>query len=140
MAQIPKSIQPGEEIPSLVKLMTFEKMSQPLMAGGNPIHWDDEYARNAGLPAPIATGMMSAAYLSQMLTQCFGLDWVQGGQLSFSFIRPVFAGDTLTCRGQVKERTAEGAKANLLMEVWCENQHGEKVTVGEAVLSISTGA
>ena len=137
MAQIPGAIQPGEEIPTLVKQMTIEKMGQPLMAGGNPIHSDDEYARKAGLPAPIAAGMMSAAYLSQMLTEYFGLDWVKGGNLSFTFIRPVFAGDTLTCRGQVKERTADGSKADLALEVWCENQHGEKVTVGEAALSIS---
>lgn len=80
--------------------------------------------------------MMSAAYLSQMLTEHFGLDWVRGGQLSFTFVKPVFAGDTLTCRGRVKDRTVEGAKDNLLLEVWCENQHGEKVTVGEAALTV----
>lgn len=103
-------------------------------------HYDDEYAKKVGLPAPIATGMMSAAYLSQMLTEYFGLDWIKGGKLSFTFIRPVYTGDTLTCRGLVKERTSEGSKADLTLEVWCENQDGEKVTVGEAALSISAAA
>jgi acyl dehydratase len=139
MTQSPKTIQQGEEIPSFIKQMKVENMGQPLMAGDNPIHWDDAYAKKAGLPAPIATGMMSTAYLSQMLTEYFGLDWVKGGRLSFSFIKPVFVEDTLTCRGWIKERAGEGSKANLTLEVWVENQHGEKVTVGEAALSISTG-
>ena len=139
MAQNPRVIQAGEEISFLVKQMTIKKMSQPLMAGGNPIHWDDEYAKKSGLPAPIATGMMSTAFLSQMLTKYFGLDWVKGGRLSFTFVKPVFAGDTLTCRGLVKERTTEGSQANLVLVVWCENQHREKVTVGEAAVSVSVG-
>ena len=38
----------GQEIEPIVKHMTIERMSRPLMAGGNPIHHDPAFAENAG--------------------------------------------------------------------------------------------
>ena len=41
-------------------------------------------------------------------------------------------GDTVTARGVVRERTEEDDRVKLLLDVWLENQRGDKVLVGNA--------
>ena len=50
---------------------------------------------------------------------------------------PTFAiwsrvGDRLTVHGVVKERVAEAAGTRVVVEVWCENQDGDKTAVDTA--------
>jgi len=127
----------GYELPPVVKKMTLETMKAPLMSGGNPIHYDEAFARQAGLPAPIATGMISSGYLSQLLAAFFGAHWLKGARMAVTYIAPVYAGDTVTARAVVKERAPEGLGTRLTLEIWCENQRGEKVTVGTASILVS---
>jgi acyl dehydratase len=49
-----------------------------------------------------------------------------------TFIKPVLAGDRLTVHGVVKEKRPDGGRTRVVVEVWCENQHGEKTAVGTA--------
>ena len=120
----------GQEIEPIVKHMTIERMSRPLMAGGNPIHHDPTFAKNAGLPAPIATGVMSSAFLSEMLTKAFGIDWLRSGSIDVKFIRPIYAGDTVTARGRITGKNQSSTGVRLALDIWCETQRGWPVTVG----------
>ena len=122
----------GQEIEPTVKRMTLARMSRPLMAGGNPIHDDPVFARNAGLPAPIATGVLSSAFLSEMLTKAFGIEWMRSGSIDVKFIRPIYAGDTVTARGRITGRSETSTGVRIALEIWCETQRGELVTVGTA--------
>jgi acyl dehydratase len=130
-----KHLHVGATLSPIIKNVTLEKMSQPLMALKNPLHYDQAFSEQNGLRAPIAAGMMSCAYLSEMLVNAFGTAWFNGSQFKTTFIQPVFAGDTVTARGVVRtvESTAQGK--TVTVDVWCENQRGEKVTVGEAVIT-----
>ena len=132
----PQHVQIGDTLPSITKNVSLEKMSQPLMALKNPLHYDQAFSAQNGLRAPIAAGMMSCAYLSEMLTKSFGAAWLNGSQFNTTFIQPVFAGDTVTAKGVVRtvETTPPGKRVTV--DVWCENQTGEKVTVGEAIITI----
>jgi acyl dehydratase len=76
--------------------------------------------------------MMSTAYVSEMMTRLLGAGFVKGGTLSMAFIKPVYAGDRLTVPGVVKETRPEGAGTRVVVEVWCQNQHGEKTAAGTA--------
>jgi acyl dehydratase len=122
----------GQEIAPAVKQLTLERMSRPLMTGSNPIHYDPAFARNAGLPAPIATGVMSSAFLSEMLTNAFGVEWIRGGSMDVKFIRPIYAGDTVTARGRITGKSATSTGMRIALDIWCETQRGEPVTVGTA--------
>jgi acyl dehydratase len=122
----------GQEIEPIVKHMTIERMSRPLMAGGNPIHYDPVFAKNAGLPAPIATGVMSSAFLSEMLTKAFGIDWIRSGAIDVKFIRPIYAGDTVTVRGRISSKRETSTGVHIALEIWCATQRGEPVTIGSA--------
>jgi acyl dehydratase len=122
----------GQELEAVVKHMRLEKMSRPLMSGGNPIHFDPEFAKKAGLPAPIATGVMSSAYVCEMLARAFGIEWIRSGSLDLKFIRPIYAGDTVTARGRVTAKMETSTGVRMSLDVWCETQRGEPVTVGTA--------
>lgn len=127
-----KQLEAGQDLPTLRKEMTLEKMSLPVWSAGNRIHYDPDFARAQGLPGPIATGEMSTAYLSELLTRVFGADWVRGGRMHMKFVKPIFAGDTVTVRGRITGRTPTHGGTRFDAEVWCENQQGQTVTVAEA--------
>jgi acyl dehydratase len=122
----------GQEIPPVVKQMTLERMSHPLMSGSNPIHYDPVFAQHAGLPAPIATGVMSSAFLSEMLTAAFGVNWLRSGSMDVKFIRSIYADDTVTARGRISDKRATSTGRRIALEIWCETQRGGLVTVGTA--------
>ena len=128
----------GSVLPDLRK-PPITKMQLVRYAGAsgdyNLIHTDDETARTVGLDGVIAHGMLSMAFLGEYLCWLAGPDSVR--QLSVRFVEMVRPGDTLTCRGRVKERSSGNAGSRLQLDVWAENQRAVRVTVGEAEVEIT---
>jgi acyl dehydratase len=58
-------------------------------------------------------------------------------ETSMAFVKPVYAGDRLTAHGVVKDRQNENGATRVVVEVWVENQHGEKTAVGHATGLVS---
>jgi 3-hydroxybutyryl-CoA dehydratase len=127
-----KSMEVGQALPPVQKEVTFENIRLFSMWSNRNIHTDWEVATKGGFPAPIAQGLMSHAYLCEMLTQFFGKNWLQGGKIEVKFIRYTLPGDVVTARGVVRERIEEGAAVRFKCEVWCESLSGEKTVVGTA--------
>ena len=127
-----KSMEIGQELPPLQKEITFEDIRLFSMWSNRNIHTDWEVAKKGGLPAPIAQGLMSHAYLCEMLTRFFGRNWLQGGKLSIKFIRYTLPGDVITAKGVITEKTEEGSALRFNCDVWCESLSGEKPVVGSA--------
>jgi acyl dehydratase len=123
---------PGTSLPPLAKEITQRKID--VYSGVKPysIHTDEAWAKRKGFKAPLAQAMMSTAYVSELMTRFLGAGFVQGGRMSMVFIKPVYVGDRLTVHGVVKERRAEGDATRVEVEVWCENQDGDKTAVGTA--------
>ena len=130
--QTAESIKVGDKLPPLNKPISQRQIDCYSGVRPHSIHTDPEWARKKGFAAPLAQGMMSTAYVSQMMVQFLGEGFVKGGKMSVAFIKPVLAGDTLTMRGEVKSKAAEGANTRVTVELWCENQHGVKTMVGTA--------
>lgn len=128
---------PRGELTPLVRAITQERITaySEDMANsrlGRSIHLHQEVARAAGFPTTLAPGLMSADYISELMTGLLGEGWLIGGRLDLSFRRPVLCGDTLTANGRLVERVDEGSFLRHVYQVWCENQRGEVVTVGTA--------
>jgi acyl dehydratase len=121
----------GAVLPALSKNMTFEQMTI-FSFGTRSIHTDRDAAVESGLEGPIAQGLMSTCYLSEMLVNFFGAEWFESGWTSHAFIKPVSAGDTITVHGKIQERRDEAAGTRVVLEVWCRNQVGDLTTVGTA--------
>lgn len=130
----------GQDLPALSKEMTLDKMSLPIWSAGNRIHYDPEFARAQGLPGPIATGEMTTAYLSELLTRVFGAAWVRGGRLNMKFIHPTYAGDTVRVHGRVTKKTSLAGGTEFELDVWCENQTGQILTAAQAGVVIPNDA
>jgi acyl dehydratase len=119
----------GDVISLKERVITQEKMSAYSGPGKN-IHTDDEEARKVGLPGTIAQGLMFVNYISEMLARTFGGKWLEGGELTVSFRKIVRPGDTIRTLGKVKNV----GNGKITLNVWCENEKGEIVVEGEAIV------
>jgi acyl dehydratase len=125
------SVAIGATLPVLTKNVTFEQMTV-FSFGTRSIHTDRDSALEGGLEGPIAQGLMSTCYLSEMLVNFFGAEWFESGWTSHAFIKPVSVGDTITVHGRVQEKRADANGTRLLLDLWCTNQKGDMTTVGRA--------
>ena len=130
MAVAGKDIAVGFELPPYNRTVTMPMMVA--MSGDNPIHWDEELSKQEGLKTAIATGMINTGWLSHMLMEFFGEDWVVSGQIKNVYVAQVFEHDVVTSRAVVKGKNQEPGGTRVVMDAWCENQKGEKVTAGKA--------
>ena len=122
----------GQELPRLVKEIPQRKIDAYSGVRPSSIHSDEAWARKKGFPAPLAQAMMSTAYVSELMTRFVGAGFVKGGTMSMTFVKPVYAGDRLSVHGVVKEKRVEGDRTRVIVEVWCENQTGQKTAIGTA--------
>lgn len=84
----------------------------------NPVHMDEEYARNSRFKKRIAHGMLSASYFSSLFgTKLPGEGCVYVSQ-SLNFKRPVYLGDTVTARVIVKSVNID--KKRVFFETICK--------------------
>ena len=122
----------GQELPALVKNLSQRRIDAYSGVKPRSIHSDDAWARQKGFRTCLAQGMMSTAYVSQMMVKLLGPSFAKGGTLSMAFVKPVYADDRLTVHGVVKEKRPENGATRVVVEVWVENQHGDKTAVGHA--------
>ena len=102
--------------------------SPPRRAQRVNIHTDDYAARKAGYRAPIAAGEQTYALMANFILDSFGAEFLRGGRLEAALVKPVFYGDKLTMRARIIEASGTA----LQLEVWTENDRGERVLTGTA--------
>lgn len=127
----------GRVLPSLDKDVSQRRID--VYSGVKPrsIHSDEAWARQKGFRGCLAQGMMSTAYVSQMMVKLLGPGFARGGTMSMAFVKPVYAGDRLSVHGIIKDKQPDNGATRVVVEVWVENQHGEKTAVGHATGLVS---
>jgi len=92
-----------------------------------------------GLPGCVIQGYFKCGMLGRMLT-----DWLgERGTLkkiAVSYRGMDFPGDTLTCCGKVTNKYVQEDENYIELEIWTENQRGEKTTPGTAVVTAPSSA
>jgi acyl dehydratase len=121
-----ESVQVGDSLPPLAKKVTVEQIRRYAQASGdhNPIHVDEAFARAAGLPGVIAHGMLTMAFVNQMVTDWLG-DRRCVRSLRGRFSGMVLPGDEVTCRGSVVAR--DPSTRRVTVQLTAHNQRGEAV-------------
>lgn len=66
-----------------------------LTGDNNPIHLDDEYAKNTIFKKRIAHGMLVASYFSKMIAHTYPGEGSIYVSQSFEFLKPCYINDTL---------------------------------------------
>lgn len=132
-----ESVRVGEELSTLVK-PPVDRVQLARYAGAsgdfNPVHVDEAFARAQGMPSVYAPGMLVMGMLGQLLS-----DWSRGAQLrrySVRFIKMVWPGDTLTCKGRVSDRWGTEGRYFAEVDLWAENQKGELVMKGQSAVQM----
>ncbi|HET7753180.1 MAG TPA: MaoC/PaaZ C-terminal domain-containing protein [Anaeromyxobacteraceae bacterium] len=127
-----EAVKVGDELPPLVK-PPVDRVQIARYAGAsfdfNPLSVDEHHARNSGFPAPHVPATLVMGFLAEL-----AVDWLRGARIrrfSARFVKIVFPGDVLTCRGRVVDRRFEpNGVYTVDIEVWAENQRGELATRG----------
>jgi acyl dehydratase len=133
-----EKVELGTRLPDVVRNISQDIIERFAVASFdyNPIHIDPEWKRKMDLPggkSTIAHGQMTMSFMASVLT-----DWATpaGGRVSkidAKYIKPVLPGDVITSGGVVTEKHFHGPGKNfVVVEIYAQNQNGEKVAVGEA--------
>lgn len=94
----------------------------------NPIHHDQTFAEQAGLPTVFAHGMLNAGFLGKCVADYVGRENLR--RFKVRFATRVWPGDTITCRGSVTRKYTADGKHYIEGEVVAANQKGETAVQG----------
>ena len=129
-------------IPSVTKSITQVKINQFESCGileRENIHNSTELAqRRLGTTYTLASGRMSVAFASESLRKFFGSDvFNHTGTVNLKFLRPVKEGDTITVGGSVNSRQEVENGTMVIVDLYCENQNGDKTAIGQGTAIVS---
>lgn len=99
----------------------------------NPVHVNEDYAKNTFFKTRIAHGMLSAGFISNVLGNHLPGPGSIYIRQELNFLAPVRIGDTITAIVEVIDIMAE--KNRIKLKTRCINQKGTVVIDGEATLS-----
>ncbi len=133
-----ENIAVGSVLPKLDK-PAINRTTLGLFAGAsgdhNPIHIDIDFAKKAGMPDVFAHGMLSMAYLAQLLTNWVPQSSIKSYGVRFGSITHL--GDEISCQGQVKEIFEKDGEQLARLELAATNQDGDVKLAGTAVVAIA---
>lgn len=106
----------------------------------NPLHVDPEFAKTTRYGGTIAHGMLSLAFIQELMVRTFGKDWIESGVIEVSFMEPVRPGESVTAEAKVMKVVPvqeEENKLQVRMQVLCFNDKMEKVIKGTTEVTVS---
>ncbi len=118
------------------KEMTDELIRQFAEVSGdhNPLHLDDEFAKNTRFGKRIAHGMLTSSFISAVLGYKLNVRKIVYLGQTLKFKHPTFIGDVVTAKATVK--TIREDKPIVTIETNCENQDGVLLVEGEATIML----
>jgi acyl dehydratase len=127
----------GDDLPPLSKPAIDRVQIARYAAASNDfnrLHLDEPFAHALGFPGLFAPGMLAMGFVGQLLTA-----WLRRGhvrRLAARFVKIVWPGDELNCRGRIAELRKENGACYADVELWAENQKGELVLRGQATCEL----
>ncbi|MGB9614752.1 MAG: MaoC family dehydratase [Fervidobacterium sp.] len=118
------------------KIVTDEMVKLFAEATGdkNPVHLDEEYAKNTIFGGRIAHGILTLGIISSVL----GMEFPGAGTIylmqNAKFKRPVYVGEEVTVKLVVKEIDKE--KRRVLLDTLVVKSNGENAIEGEALVKV----
>lgn len=132
-----EDIEPGDEIPRLVKHCSTRQLVMWAAASGDfyEIHYDVEYAKSIGLRGLVVHGALKNAFLGQLVH-----DWVRPAgfivRFGCSYRGMDYPDQDIVCRGVVRRKYRAGGRALVELDIWTENPEGAVTTPGSALVGL----
>jgi acyl dehydratase len=139
--KIPGDLAPGTELPSLQWEPGFHHWNRYAAVNDEfvPIHMDDEAGRAAGYVSAFGMGNLQWSYLHNLLEA-----WLDGRgrvvRLACQFRSPTVKGLTVTAHGTVTGARERGGETWADLEVWTEDQDGNRIAPGTATVAFGSVA
>jgi acyl dehydratase len=132
------TIKVGDKLPEHVQ-GPLKRGTLALFAGASNdhvlLHIDSDFAKEAGMPDVFGHGMLSMAYLAQMLTRWVPQDRLRHWNVRFTAITPLYA--TIRCRGEVTEIFEENGERRARLRIGAFIDGDKQTLDGEAVVAIN---
>lgn len=131
-------VEVGYRLPELVR-GPIDRATLALFAGAShdhvPLHIDSDFAQAAGMDDVFAHGMLSMAWLAQMLTHWTPQERLRRWSVRFTAITPLHA--TVTCRGEITEIFEEAGERLALVRIGSWTDTNVQTLDGEAVVALA---
>ena len=110
----PNPDAPQSDLPVIIRQITPERLQAYAAAAGdhNPLHLDPDFAAATRFGGIIAHGMLTLAFLSEMLTAALGQRWLTGGSLRARFKGAAYLGDCVETWGRPAPSNGNGNEEN----------------------------
>ena len=106
----------------------------------NPLHTDPEFAKTTRYGGTIAHGMLSVAFIQELMARTFGKDWLESGSIEVNFMAPVHPGETVITEATVMRAVPvqeAGNKLQVRIQVFCRNGKQEKLLRGTTEVTVT---
>lgn len=126
-------------LPSLVKVINQEQLNSYARVSGdhNPLHLDSMFAASTQFGGIIAHGMLTLAFIGEMMVRAFGRDWLESGSLKARFKGAAHLGEVVETWGSVskEESHAQGRGIHLVVGL-VSKVTGQELITGSATVKI----
>ena len=129
----------GYIFPNISKSVKREQLLQYSEASGdnNPLHINDDFAKTTQFGGIIAHGMLTLAFVSELMVNTFGSDWLRSGCLKVRFKGAAYLGDELLVSGKVDQLESIEGDINLVCSVKvCKSEQNIEILNGTARLTL----
>lgn len=126
--------------PILTRTVTQERIAAYARASGdyNPVHLDAEFAATTRFGGIVAHGMMLFGYMSDALSQEYGMPWAATGRMRARFRAPARPGDVVEVALQERARHPRDdgtIDVHCIVECWKADPR-ERLATGDATLTV----
>jgi acyl dehydratase len=130
-------VKVGDELPEFVRATGLHNWNR--FAAVNyefvPIHMDDEAGREAGYPSAFGMGSLQWSYLHGLIYSWVG-DRGTIVSIGCQFRNANTKGMTVTGKGKVTAVRDEGGRHLVDLDIWTEDQDGNKLAPGQATVEL----
>ena len=100
---------------------------------GKNYHTDREQALKLGFPNIVVQGMMSTAFVSEVMQNAFGIGWLAGGKMSLKLTNVLWVDESVKIHARIREEVPEGTQTRVHCEVWADKSGDDtRIALGTA--------
>ena len=132
-----EDVNEGDTIAEIVKQPSTQQLVQWAAASGDfyQIHYDKDYAIGTGLDGVIIHGALKHAWLGDLLHR-FAAPAGRVKRVTCSYRGMDIPGKKFTVQGTVNKKYHEGGRNFVELEIWGENEAGQKTTPGSGLVTL----